>query len=75
MEIEFTINVKEKHNPPVFNKELGKGVVAKVTIDFKGATEKNYEHPRFLQAVYDEARELLDDYFEVTFDTTKFNIK
>ena len=66
MEIEYTIKIKDKHKSPIFNDELGKGVVAKVTIDFKQATEENYKHPKFLQAVYARGREILDEYFEVS---------
>ena len=54
---------------------MGKGIVAKVTIDFKQATEENFKHPRFLEAVYARGRELLDDYFEISFDHDPFNIK
>ena len=75
MEIEYTVKIKDKHNPPVFDEELGKGVVAKVTIDFKDANEDDYKHLRFIRAVYERGEELMDDYFEVTFDLTKFNLE
>ena len=75
MEIEFTIKIKDKYHPPALKEILGSNIVAKVTIDFKHATEENYEHPRFLQAVHARGRELLDDYFEISFDLEQFNVK
>ena len=69
MEIKYTIKIKDKHNPPVFDSRLEKGVVATVVVNFKGADEKEYLHsPSFQMQVHDQAKKFLNDYFEVTFD-------
>ena len=63
MQIEFTVKVKDKHNPPEFKKGLGKGTIAKVTVEF----DINEKEPTTIDAVaiINEKKRLLNDYFEV----------
>jgi len=67
MEIKYTIKIKNKHNPPVFDKKLGKGVVATVNVEFKGAKDENLKSPLFIRQLYEQSQEFLNDYFEVTY--------
>jgi hypothetical protein len=67
MDIEYTIKIKDKHNPPTFDEKLGQGVVSKVVVTFKGATEENLKSPLFQRQVFEQAEEFLKDWFEVTF--------
>lgn len=66
MEIEFTAKIKSKHKPPVFDKRLGKGVVAKITIEFKGVKSKDLKNkPLLLKNIFEKRDEILNDFFEV----------
>lgn len=62
MEIEYVVKIKEKHNPPVFDKQLGKGVVAKIVIDYK---DVDVNQPMFQKHLYEKANDFLNEYFEV----------
>jgi len=64
MELKFIIKIKAEHNPPVFNEELGKGVVATQVIDYK-VTEEDLSSPTFALHLIEQADELLNEYFEV----------
>lgn len=67
MEIEYTVKINNRHNPPIFNKELGKGVLMKVIVDFKGATKKDLKSPLFLRQMYEQAEKFRDDWVDVDF--------
>lgn len=70
MEIKFTIKIKNKHNAPVFNEELGKGVLATYTIDYKGVTEENIKNnPMLLTSLIEKSEEIMRDWIEVTYET------
>lgn len=76
MDIKFTIKIKNKHNPPVFDKRLGKGVVATVTINYPKNTEKDLkDNPMFALSVVEKAQEYLNDYFEVNYAVEKTKTK
>jgi hypothetical protein len=72
MEIKYTVKIKDKHNPPVFDVSLGKGVLATQIVDFKTIqTEQQAQSPMFQIKVFDVAKELLEDWVEVKFEVVK----
>jgi hypothetical protein len=68
MEIKYTVKIKDKHNPPVFDVSLGKGVLATQIVDFKTIQTQS---PIFQIKVFDVAKELLEDWVEVKFEVVK----
>jgi hypothetical protein len=68
MEIKYTIRIKEKHNPPTFKEELGKGVVATQIADFKVANEKDLGEPNLQRQIFELAEKLKNEWFEVVFE-------
>jgi len=68
MELKFTVKIKNKYNPPIFNKELGKGVLQTLIVDFKDATDKDLEdNPFFLRQIHEAMDWLKADYIEVKY--------
>ena len=66
MEIEYTIRIREKHNPPEFKEGLGKGVVAIQSFEYKKIkTEKDLNEPSVQRHIFEFSKELLEDWFEV----------
>jgi hypothetical protein len=69
MELKFTIKIKDEQNPPIFNDELGKGVLQTIIVDFKGATEEDLENnPMFITQVYDMMNKFKEDWIEVKYE-------
>jgi hypothetical protein len=69
MELKFTIKIKDEQNPPIFNEELGKGVLQTIIVDFKGATEEDLENnPMFITQVYDMMNKFKEDWIEVKYE-------
>ena len=69
MELRFTIKIKDKQNPPIFNEELGKGVLQTIIVDFKGATEEDLEHnPQFMRQIYEMMDKFKEDWIEVKYE-------
>jgi len=68
MEIEYTIKIKDKHNPPEFKEGLGKGVLMTVIADFKGLTKEDMENDPVVQLQITElAEHQLKEYVEVSY--------
>lgn len=66
MEILFTIKIKDAQNPPVFDHKLGKGVLERIIIDFKGATEEDLKNnPQFNRQFIETINKLKEDWIEV----------
>lgn len=65
MDIEYTVKVKGK-NVPKFAKGLGKGVLSKVVISYKGMTKEKIT-PMFYVHMDDQKKKLLDDCIEVSY--------
>jgi len=67
----YTVKVKEKHNPPVFNEKLGDtpGVVAIHTDTYSDETLKKISKRRIAFRICDQMTELLEEYFEVVVHT------
>jgi len=68
MEIKYTIKIKDEHNPPIFDKKLGKGVLATQIADFKGATEEDLKTPNFQRQIFELSEKLKNEWFEVVFE-------
>jgi hypothetical protein len=69
MELRFTIKIKDEQNPPIFNEELGKGVLQTIIVDFKGATEEDLENnPQFIRQVYEMMDKFKEDWIEVKYE-------
>lgn len=66
MDIEYTVKIRASQNPPEFKKGLGKGVVAKLVVEFKGATKKDLKSPMFQMQIHEQAEKFLNEHFEVT---------
>ena len=72
MEIKFTIKIKDEQNPPVFKKELGKGVLQTIIVDFKKATEKDLQNnPMFIKQLFEMIDKFKEDWIEVKYRTIK----
>ncbi|MFW5847667.1 MAG: hypothetical protein ACOCVF_01995 [bacterium] len=67
MEIEFTVKIKKENKPPTFHKELGEGVLQKITFSFKEATEKDLKDPIFIKELLEIANELKENWIEVKY--------
>jgi hypothetical protein len=66
MELKFTIKIKDEQNPPIFNQELGKGVLQTIIVDFKGATEEDLDNnPRFIRQVHQMMDKFKEEWIEV----------
>jgi hypothetical protein len=62
MELKFTVKIKDEQNPPIFNEELGKGVLQTFIVNFKDVTEEDLENnPQFIRQLY----EMMDKFKEV----------
>lgn len=69
MELKFTIKIKDERNPPIFSKDLGKGVLEKIVVDFKTATEEDLKNnPMFHLKINDMIKDLIDNCIEVTYE-------
>ncbi len=69
MELRFTIKIKDEQNPPIFNEELGKGVLQTIVVDFKGVTEEDLEkNPQFIRQVYEMMDKFKEDWIEVKYE-------
>jgi hypothetical protein len=69
MELRFTIKIKDEQNPPIFNEELGKGVLQTIIVDFKGATEEDLEtNPQFIRQVSEMIDKFKEDWIEVKYE-------
>lgn len=69
MELRFTIKIKDEQNPPIFNEELGKGVLQTIIADFKGATEEDLENnPQFIRQIYEMMDKFKEDWIEVKYE-------
>jgi hypothetical protein len=69
MELRFTIKIKDEQNPPIFNEELGKGVLETIVADFKGTTEDDLDNnPQFIRQVYEMMDKLKNDWIEVKYE-------
>lgn len=71
MEIEYTIKIKDEQNPPIFKKELGKGVLSKIIVEFDGINEENINEPSIIRSLYEYADELKKQWFDVEFKIIK----
>lgn len=74
MEIKYTIRIKDKHNPPAFNEEMGKGVLATQIADFKGAVEEDLKNLQLQRQIHELAEELLKDWIEVVIEINNLPI-
>lgn len=69
MELRFTIKIKDEKNPPIFNEELGKGVLQTIIVDFKGATEEDLKNnPQFIRQVWELMDKFKEDWIEVKYE-------
>lgn len=69
MELRFIIKIKDEQNPPIFNEELGKGVLQTIIMDFKGATEEDLENnPQFIRQVYELMDKFKEDWIDVKYE-------
>lgn len=68
MELRFTIKIKDDKNPPVFNEELGKGVLQTIIVDFKDATEDDLNSPMFNVQLLDLIEKFKEDWIEVKYE-------
>jgi hypothetical protein len=69
MELRFTIKIKDEQNPPIFNEELGKGVLQTIMVDFKGATEDDLKNnSQFIRQVYELMDKFKEDWIEVKYE-------
>lgn len=71
MELRYTIKIKDDKNPPVFNEELGKGVLATYVADFKGISENDLDSPSIQQKILDMSEELKNEWIEIVFELKK----
>lgn len=65
MKILYTIQVRDKHNPPEFKEGMGKGSLIEMSAEFKGATEEDLKDPEFVKQILETGQEQLADYIEV----------
>jgi hypothetical protein len=69
MLITFTIKIRDKHNPKEFKEGMGNGVLLVQPIEFeKLKTTQDLNDPMLQKYLYEKAKELLDEYIEVTMD-------
>lgn len=68
MELRFTIKIKDDKNPPVFNEELGKGVLQTIVVDFKDVTEDDLNSPMFNVQLLDLIEKFKEDWIEVKYE-------
>lgn len=69
MEFKFTVKIKDEQNPPVFNEELGKGVLQTVVVDFKGVTEDDFNNNPMFHVQFNEfIQKLKEDWIEVNYE-------
>jgi hypothetical protein len=69
MELKFTIKIKDEQNPPIFNQELGKGVLAIIIVDFIGATDEDLDNnPRFIRQVHQMMDEFKEEWIQVKYE-------
>ncbi len=68
MDIEFIVKIKDSQNPPVFKPELGKGVLQKIVVDFKGATKEDLNsNPQLIRQIYEMMNKFKDEWVEVIY--------
>ena len=69
MELRFTIKIKDYQNPPIFNQELGKGVLQTIVADFEGATEEDLtNNPQFIRQLHEFMNDLKEEWIEVKYE-------
>lgn len=73
MKFIFTVKVKDKHNPPIFNEKLDRGILAIYIIEIKSINEDDLQNPMIISKLLDQARELSEDWIEVNYETIKEN--
>jgi len=72
MEIKFTIKIKDEQNPPIFNEELGKGVLQTIVVDFKGVTDNDLQHnSMFHKQLFEMIDKFKEDWIEVKYEKNK----
>jgi len=66
VKIEYTVKIKDSQNPPEFYKGLGKGVISKITIEYKEVNEEELANNIVIQkGIVDQMDELIAEHFEV----------
>ena len=69
MELRFTVKIKDEQNPPVFDEELGKGILQTIVVDFKGATENDLKNnSQFHKQIFEMMNKLKEDWIEVKYE-------
>jgi hypothetical protein len=69
MELKFTVKIKDEQNPPIFNEELGKGVLQTFIVNFKDATKEDLENnPQFIRQLYEMMDKFKEDWIEVKYE-------
>lgn len=75
MELKFTVKIKDEQNPPVFNEELGKGVLATQVAEFPTVnTKEDLESPMFQQCINEFMEKLKNEWCEVTVEVVNKNV-
>ena len=66
MELEYTIKIRDSHNPPEFKEGLGKGVLVIQDVLYrKIKNEDDLKDPSFQRHIFEYSQELLEKWFEV----------
>lgn len=66
VKIEYTIKIKDTQNPPEIYKGMGKGVISKITIEYKEVDEEELQNNVFIRkGIVDQMDKLIAEHFEV----------
>jgi len=65
MEIQFTIKIRDEHNPPEFKEGMGKGVLQTQVAVYDTITEEEFKSSSFQGHVFSFGDELLHKLMEV----------
>lgn len=63
--VKYTVRIKLEQKPPVFNEELGQGVLQTIEVNFPTMTEEEFNSPIGQMAIWDFKSTLVEEWIEV----------
>jgi len=66
VKVEYTIKLKDNINAPEFKEGMGKGVVSKVTIEYKDVDDEEFKtNPSIQNGIIEQMDKFILEHFEV----------